>query len=196
MNNKNHQRNLPVPFFSQRQNKYIWRGLYSKDIIDVTTKRVLYKKGEPTGQEVSLAFGSCNITSLCMILHYFGITSDTSDEMMSKFFDANDGTWWGKGHIAVIRGFTKEGDIIINDPWGAPANPFGHLKTTGNKDIISTDNPGYFYDLFGDYANNRKFVGLGTGDNCIIRRKDFVRILRDGNRKYRARYCFNQKNNR
>jgi hypothetical protein len=90
MSNTNHRRNLPVPYFSQRENKYIWKELYAEDVKENSTNKIIQKEGDPTGVEVSLAFGSCNITSLCMILHYFGITGDTPDEMMRKFFDAND----------------------------------------------------------------------------------------------------------
>ncbi len=76
MSNNLHQRNLPVPFFSQRDNKYEWTKIDDNGIKDENTRR-------------SLAYMSCNITSLCMILNYFGITSDTPDNMMTKIFE----TW-------------------------------------------------------------------------------------------------------
>jgi uncharacterized protein YvpB len=185
------KRNLPVPYFSQRENKYLWQQIATEDI---TYKGKSVKEGEAFGDFVSLAWSSCNITSLCMILHYFGITDDTPDQMMEKFFtmifpgenggkdfrheayteklgpnrlifghllkifvtDAYDlnsnyilhtekklsiddvqdyiakgyPVWIsygplgkiGSGHIAVIRGFTKDDDVILNDPWGDPAN--------------------------------------------------------------------------
>ncbi len=39
--------NLSVPFFSQRDNPYIWKQRYENDITDAETKEVLYKKGSP-----------------------------------------------------------------------------------------------------------------------------------------------------
>jgi hypothetical protein len=89
------KRNLPVPFFSQRENKYIWKRIAkSPDGEDYKGKH--YNPGEMM-QEVSLAWASCNITSLCMILHYFGITDETPDDMMRKFFE-----------IKITRPGTKE----------------------------------------------------------------------------------------
>jgi hypothetical protein len=54
--------NLPVPFFSQREVTYRWK----QTNLDGTTT---------TGITASLAWSNCNMTSLCMILHYFGIAS-------------------------------------------------------------------------------------------------------------------------
>ena len=76
--------NLPVPFFSQRECKYVWYQLNN----DGTRTKDQQNKDKPG---VSLAWGSRNIVSLCMILHYYGITTDSPDEMMRKFFDARDG---------------------------------------------------------------------------------------------------------
>jgi hypothetical protein len=227
-------RNLAVPFFSQRENKYVWQQKKMDNSPKPNTER-------------SLAWTSCNITSLCMILHYFGVTKDSPDDMMEKIFtshlepfsswqkdeegynafekaenmkhivevlypmsgatietkdpnakvnldyvsrqiEKNYPVWfsygpiknaqWGSGHIAVIRGFTEKGDIIINDPWGAPSNPFGHLQTQNNREIIRTVNPGRFYSLDERENENNKHMGMGTGDNCIIRQSDFLGILR------------------
>lgn len=76
MSNNLHQRNLPVPFFSQRDNKYEWQQIDEPS-------------GTPIGTRRSLAYMTCNITSLCMLLHYFGITTDTPDDMLKKVFE----TW-------------------------------------------------------------------------------------------------------
>jgi hypothetical protein len=64
----------------------------------------------------------------------------------------------GKGHIAVIRGFTRGGDIILNDPWGDPADAFGNIKGAGS--TVS----GFF-----DY-------NIGNGDNTIIKAGKFKEI--------------------
>ena len=36
--------NLSVPFFSQRENSYIWKQRYEKEITDDETKVIIYKK--------------------------------------------------------------------------------------------------------------------------------------------------------
>ncbi len=217
------KRNLPVPFFSQRENKYQWQR------IDTV--------GNKIGLSVSLAWQSCNITSLCMILHYFGITNDTPYEMTRKFFEISDFTnhdlpakpkfthdlrheangydklgygrflkefvekaynipeqyithtsrsmlladikkkiasgypvWisfgplqtdsgiWGQGHIAVVRGFAQNGDIILNDPWGDPASAAGELKSTG--------------EIRGVYD-----FSTGCGDNAVMKSSSFNEII-------------------
>ena len=70
--------NLPVPYFCQRENKYIWQQRSS----DTGEKLPSTKK--------ALAPITCNITSLCMILHYFGITDDSPDDMLYKIFDSEE----------------------------------------------------------------------------------------------------------
>jgi uncharacterized protein YvpB len=236
MSNKNHQRNLPVPFFSQRENKYVWQQ------VDIQNNPIPNTK-------VSPAWMSCNITSLCMILHYFGITNETPDEMMRKFFDANNYRFRkepyvgdggpnrlqdsellkeftkkryeselngadinitplslrqiqdeiakgypvyasfgslskqktkateesGKGHIVVIRGFTENDDIIINDPWGDPVDPSGSiapLLKTDEGEVLS------FYMSISSGDEYGKNYGFGTGDNCVMRRESFIYLTR------------------
>ena len=181
MSNNNYKRNLPIPFFSQRENKYQWQRLA---IQNEEYEGKTYNENEEIGSPVPMASRSCNITSLCMLLHYYGITEDTPDMMLKDFFEkklegfeqdfrheenviigdkylgSNRVQLWGLleqfaekqynlpsryvnyaytnlnevkkqigkgnpvmfsnkftsgGHIAVIRGFTKEGHIIIND---------------------------------------------------------------------------------
>ena len=58
-----HKRNLAVPFFTQRDNTYIWQQLDEDDT--------------PFGPKYPMAWRSCNITSLCMKLHYWGLTTET-----------------------------------------------------------------------------------------------------------------------
>ena len=219
------KRNLPVPFFSQRENKHVWRR---------------------QGEARALADSTCNITSLCMVLHYLGITTDTPDEMLYKVFEAPNperrifslfrgangyenlwslqsmshiaqhiynipiglmevsthdnsnrktinalrneiaagypvcisyGTLWdgnvannadgqGRGHIAVLRGFTERDDVIINDPWGDPVSPFGYLS---EGDRYS----GMYYNV-----GINKYYGMGTGDNSVIRRAQLERVMK------------------
>ncbi|MCL2601437.1 MAG: C39 family peptidase [Treponema sp.] len=102
MSNKDHIRNLPVPFFSQREVRYRWQRLahgnhseagQAGERIKVDhakpaegIKDRFYREGEKIGYEVSLAHHVCNIVSLCMVLRYYGITDDTPDQMLEKFF--------------------------------------------------------------------------------------------------------------
>ncbi len=250
MSNKLYQRNLPVPFFSQRDNKYEWvrKNLNGTEVPN--TRR-------------SLAYMTCNITSLCMLLHYFGITTDTPDEMLRKVFETWSGTadfsiwedetsfntWrteaagynrltkydnlekiatiiygvkaiersdiktlekvqedyisrgypvlmsfgplWdpndpvnypigekGQGHISVIRGFTEKDDVIINDPWGDVASPFGYLRR-------SSETAGLYISssVSDEYP---KYYGLGSGDNCVIKKDEFKRIMKDSGNRFHA----------
>ena len=59
-----HKRNLSVPFFTQRDNTYVWQQ--KNEITNI-----------PFGPKYPMAWRSCNITSLCMILHYWGLTTET-----------------------------------------------------------------------------------------------------------------------
>lgn len=224
MSNEAWKRNLPVPFFSQRENSYVWRQHYKNDAKD--------KQGNSLADQViqnvagiSMAWQSCNITSLCMILQYFGITDDSPDDMMRRVFEIDFKQWaqeekgcdklevntnmreilttvygistshinikavdlseskksiaagypvWfsfgplsktKNGHIAVLRGFTPEGDVIINDPWGDVSDPYGYLTKENSS--------GYYYANVSNVMNSS---GLGTGDNCIIKKKEFEKI--------------------
>lgn len=77
-------RNLEVPYFSQRENKIVYYQYYDQDVIDKNNK-IIHKTGDIKYSETK-AKNSCNITCLAMILHYFGITTETPDEMMKKVF--------------------------------------------------------------------------------------------------------------
>jgi hypothetical protein len=227
---------------SQRDNRYEWQR-----IANAGEKKAdgtgAYTGGEKIGSPVPMADKSCNITSLCMILHYFGITDDTPDEMMRKAFEERN--WLhepdnvnlplgsgasrlqhidnikeiaiavygipshyvenssvktvedlheyikhgypvyfsygptggeGSGHISVIRGFTEHDDVIINDPWGDVASPYGYLKDWDKY-------KGYYYAADTPYGN---FYGLGNGDNCILRKTELEKIMKgsSGNRRF------------
>ena len=68
-----YKRNLAVPFFTQRDNTYVWQQID----IDSNLKK---------GSKYPMAWRSCNITSLCMILHYWGLTEETPNQMIEKVF--------------------------------------------------------------------------------------------------------------
>lgn len=68
--------NLAVPFFSQRDNSYVWKQRYENDVTDTNTKKILYKKGSPvtdsSGKEKTVKIWDycCNITCLAMVLNF------------------------------------------------------------------------------------------------------------------------------
>ena len=84
--------NLPVPYFCQRENKYIWYQKATKPIVcDNNPNIIKYNPGDSILEtKKPLAPITCNITSLCMILHYFGITDDSPDDMLYKIFDSEE----------------------------------------------------------------------------------------------------------
>lgn len=61
--------NLAVPYFSQRDIMYRWQN------------------NENNNDFYYIAAVSCNITSLCMILNYLGITDDTPEDLAERVFD-------------------------------------------------------------------------------------------------------------
>lgn len=101
-------RNLEVPYFSQRENQCIWHERYSKDNKLVQAKPELEGTIIPNGQTDTKAKNSCNITSLAMVLHYFGITNDTPDEMMRKVFNPK---------TEELNGYTSEQKNIVTDAY-------------------------------------------------------------------------------
>jgi hypothetical protein len=74
-------RNLPVPFFSQRQNDYLWEERYTSKTKASDAGMNLYDI-VPNGLKVSMDCRTCNITSLCMLLHYWGLTKETPNQMI------------------------------------------------------------------------------------------------------------------
>jgi hypothetical protein len=86
--------NLAVPFFSQRENIYTWYERYDKDEYD-KNKVLIHKKGsiKYISNGISMACQSCNITSLCMILQYLGISYDSPDDTMKKIYEKDFKSW-------------------------------------------------------------------------------------------------------
>lgn len=108
-------RNLEVPWFSQRENNTYWHEKYP-----ISTKKVdeegkslagcLVENGTP----VSMAQQSCNITSLAMVLHYFGVTSDTPDVMMRKVFEPSEDELlnYTADQIKLVEAFYVKDDVF------------------------------------------------------------------------------------
>ena len=264
---KQHQRNLPVPFLSQREVKYEWQRIAragGERINEEDARPAMgieardYVEGVNIGFPISLAWTSCNIVSLCMLLQYYGITNDTPDMMLGKFFTMtgftdplsgrivehdfrhephayNSGprrlerwpllrefamkaynlpgnyiihqyrqlsiadvksqtekgnpvmisygivpfTAFYRGHIAVVRGFTTEDHIIINDPWGDIATPEGLLVSLFRSDPSGLEKGRFLARE--SHAINRtvrsNFSGLGNGDNAILRIDEFKKVV-------------------
>ena len=231
-----HKRNLAVPFFTQRDNTYVWQQVDS----DSNLKK---------GPKYPMAWRSCNITSLCMILHYWGLTTETPNQMIEKVFSKTEDGWkwlyeetvevegktrtgaarlenWsdlkkiaelyieGKegfkviqkgekltlsflkekiakgcpiilstglaskfgsgetyGHVVVVRGFTDNEDVILNDPFGIPVDNINRIRNSGE----SSQTYGYYYNS--DAAS--------PGDNIIINGEDFLaRYAVDSDEQY------------
>ena len=103
-----YKRNLAVPFFTQRDNTYIWQQKYEKDKIDSITGKKTKEKDKPFGPQYPMAWRSCNITSLCMLLHYWGLTEETPNQMIEKVFSKED---WGWSYEATDDGKNKKGAV-------------------------------------------------------------------------------------
>ena len=67
-----HLRNLPVPFFSQRQNDYLWDERFLSRVAADNAGKNLYDTVE-NGLKISMDCRSCNITGVMMIMKYLGL---------------------------------------------------------------------------------------------------------------------------
>lgn len=265
MSNEFYKRNLAVPFFTQRDNTYIWQQKTDEIIYDDNDPtKIKYNVGDSFGPKYPMAWRSCNITSLCMVLHYWGLTEESPDQMLEKVFsrqeenvlddngalktdkNGNPVTKWGwlheatdedkhtgacrieswenlkdvaelyiegkdgckavqgeesltmeliqeqiargvpviastglaslhgsggrSGHIVVVRGFTDDGDVILNDPFGAPVDNGGRTRQAGKSGGIY----GWYYSS----------AAASAGDNIIIDRRDFEARYAEGTSKY------------
>ena len=92
MSNEGWKRNLAVPFFTQRDNTYVWQQREIKKVINQKAQEI--EEIETTiGPKYPMAWRSCNITSLCMILHYWGLTTETPNQMIEKVFSKTEDGW-------------------------------------------------------------------------------------------------------
>lgn len=82
-----HLRNLPVPFYSQRKNAYIWYERYKSTDSEVIASPELEGKVKPNGKQVAMACNSCNITSVWMVLRYYGVPVANPDAIMKSYFE-------------------------------------------------------------------------------------------------------------
>lgn len=102
-------RNLPVPFFSQRENEYIYKERYTSE---KEAKLANKKLGDlvPNGKQYSMGCNTCNLTSVCMVLHYYGFTDVTPYSITKKFFDDNKDY-----NERAVEDWTKFNKFIIDN---------------------------------------------------------------------------------
>lgn len=234
-----HKRNLAVPFFTQRDNTYIWQQ--KNEITNIAF-----------GPKYPMAWRSCNITSLCMILHYWGLTQETPNQMIERVYANQDWKWstlsnghevlenWknlriiaehyvskhiienenliykiiggeqdddftmdflksqiekgfpvmlstglasliddtntykGDGHIVVVRGFTVDGDVILNDPFGIPVDNDNKIKPLQGISENSSVIAGWYYNS----------QAASIGDNIVIKQSEFNKICKGTGKRY------------
>ena len=247
--NESHKRNLAIPFFTQRDNTYIWQQKYEKDKFDSVTNKKVEIKDKPFGPKYPMAWRTCNITSLCMLLHYWGLTQETPNQMITKVFGKKEDGWkwlyeetvekkgetrkgaarlenWSdlkkiaelyiadkeeykvvqgtllltmdklkelismgipvmvstglgsyipgydqEGHIVVVRGFTADGNVILNDPFGIPVNNNNEIKPESQENRVT----GWYY------ASDSSSIG----DNIVIKYSEFLKVFKQtDNAKY------------
>lgn len=100
--------NLAVPFFSQRGNR---------------TKNRLGK---------TVAWETCNLTSLCMILNYLGVTDDIPDVLIKKFLEKkyknDDYTDWSNLQAACKDIYNIDKSLVLYDYAGSVKEKFKHTN--------------------------------------------------------------------
>ena len=139
-------RNLEVPYFSQRKNNSIWYEHYPLDSKKVDENgKSLAGKLVPNGKTDSKAKNSCNITCLAMVLHYFGITKDTPDEMMKKVFNPPEKelkTYSALQKSLVTKAYTDNEFFESAENLKDFADYFYHAKTEvyDNKKLVEIEN--------------------------------------------------------
>ena len=78
----------------------------------------------------------------------------------------DNSTWEYHGHYIVVTGFTENGDIIVNDPWGKATNDAGSLPQK-----LINNHP---EDAWGFYSSNIN-NGTNKGEHIILSETDFKR---------------------
>jgi hypothetical protein len=119
-------RNLEVPYFSQRVNKAVWKKKYSSGDKITKNKPELIGTIDENTEPVSMAKQSCNVTCLAMILHYFGVTSDTPDVMMKKVFEPSS---------EQLKTYTSEQKELVEKTYSTDSffEPIKNIKTFAEK---------------------------------------------------------------
>jgi hypothetical protein len=121
-------RNLAVPFLSQRKNSYTWEEKYPDNTALVDSSgNSLAGKINPDGSKYSMACRSCNITSVTMVLHYFGITDESPTDIMAWYFNGTKEKEIKEAQKNRERSFTGTPDygVAALEDW---ANLYGIVK--------------------------------------------------------------------
>lgn len=156
-------RNLPVPFFSQRKNKYIYEGVYTKEQAEKLNNNSL----EGKKYQISMACNSCNITSVWMILRYFGVSIINPDAIMKEYKEKIPAQfieiWKNYGFGTFLNGFLRI--INPNDYMDFTQKSYFEKKSipllvTALGDIIVWEDNAYFFILQYRYNN---FSSLARG---------------------------------
>ena len=144
-----HLRNLSVPFFSQRKNDYILKDYYTSDVYDDKTNKLLHKEGD-LKREISMDCRSCNISSVMMIMEYFGFTG-VERTVGDKTF-----TTPKTPKEFLVRYFNREFDSLFTNT-KKPTYGVACLEDWYNLERIATD-------IFGAectyYGNNTENINL------------------------------------
>ena len=144
-----HLRNLPVPFFSQRQNDYILQEKYEIEIKDPITQKIIHKKGD-LKREISMDCRSCNISSVMMIMEYFGLTGVERTVGDKTFITPKTPKEF------LVRYFNREFDSLFTNT-KKPTYGVACLEDWYNLERIATD-------IFGAectyYGNNTENINL------------------------------------
>ena len=144
---ENHLRNLPVPFFSQQQNDYVLNEYYTANVVE--KGKIIHKKGD-LKREISMDCRSCNISSVMMIMEYFGLTG-VERTVGDKTF-----TTPKTPKEFLVRYFNREFDSLFTNT-KKPTYGVACLEDWYNLERIATD-------IFGAectyYGNNTENINL------------------------------------
>jgi len=144
-------------YVNEKENKYIFLGPNRLQVWDILKQFADKNYKIP---EKYVKQGTLNLSEV-------KVQISKGNPVMFSYGAVEGGT---SGHIAVIRGFTEGGHIIINDPWGDVATPEGFLLE-GNK--------GRYYDKNAD--NKYDYNELGNGDNCVLREDELKKVIKQPN---------------
>lgn len=144
-----HLRNLPVPFFSQRQNDYIWEERFISHEAAADAGKTLYDVID-NGIKISMDCRSCNISSVMMIMEYFGLTGVERTVGDKTFITPKTPKEF------LVRYFNREFDSLFTNT-KKPTYGVACLEDWYNLERIATD-------IFGAectyYGNNTENINL------------------------------------
>ena len=147
-----HLRNLPVPFFSQRQNDYIWEECFISHEAAADAGKTLYDVID-NGIKISMDCRSCNISSVMMIMEYFGLTG-VERTVGDKTF-----TTPKTPKEFLVRYFNREFDSLFTNT-KKPTYGVACLEDWYNLERIATDIFGAECTYYGNNTENIKLKNV------------------------------------